>query len=116
MSIINKLLSLKEDIAKQEEETTADSEEWRMSKEQILFFTGEGLYEKDFQDSQLQLNDPKLEVLSTKVEVRPFQMMRRICETMDKGGGYLSKTLFIPKYIWFQKKTLIPEIEKKVEY
>ena len=24
--------------------------------------------------------------------------------------------LFIPKYIWFQKKTLIPEIEKKVEY
>mmetsp|Transcript_21870 Transcript_21870/g.19413 ORF Transcript_21870/g.19413 Transcript_21870/m.19413 type:complete len:290 (-) Transcript_21870:22-891(-) len=113
--IINKLTSLKEEISKQESET-ADSEEWRMSREQIQLFTGEGLYEKDFQDSQLQLQDVKLEALSTRVEVRPFQMMKRICETMDKGGGYLTKTLFIPKYIWFQKKTLITEIEKKVEY
>mmetsp|Transcript_17079 Transcript_17079/g.16771 ORF Transcript_17079/g.16771 Transcript_17079/m.16771 type:complete len:207 (+) Transcript_17079:399-1019(+) len=48
--------------------------------------------------------------------LRPFWMMRRICETMDKEGGYITENLFIPKYIWFQKKTLIPEIEKKVEY
>lgn len=35
---------------------------------------------------------------------------------MENGGGYLTEKLFIPKYIWFQKKTLISEIEKKVEY
>jgi hypothetical protein len=35
---------------------------------------------------------------------------------MENEGGYLTESLFIPKYIWFQKKTFVSEIEKKVEY
>ena len=43
-----------------------------MSKEQILLYTGEGLYEKDFQDSGLQYNDPQLEPLPSRLELHPF--------------------------------------------
>jgi len=31
---------------------------------------------------------------------------------MEDEGGYLTPSLFIPKYIWFQKKTIIPDVEK----
>ena len=75
---------------------------------------------KDFQDSELQYKSHKLEPLPKEVELRPFHIMRRIenswSDTMDNEGGYITENLFIPKYIWYQKKTQIPDIEKKVEY
>lgn len=74
-----KLLSLKEAVNKQDNEReTSDSENWNISKENINLYTGDGLYEKDFQDNELQYNDPHLDPLPFQKELRPFEMMRRI--------------------------------------
>ena len=89
----DKLLSLKTMLEKEEQET-ADSEDRNMPKEDILLYTGDNLYEKDFQDSELQYKSHKLEPLPKEVELRPFHIMRRIenswSDTMDNEGGYIS--------------------------
>jgi len=111
----NKLKSL-ENMLEKEEQETADSEDRNIPKEDIMLYAGDNLYEKDFQDNELQYREPKLVPLPKQSEIRPFYMMRRIWDTMENEGGYLTESLFIPKYIWFQKKTFVSEIEKKVEY
>lgn len=109
-------LTIIENILEKEEQETADSEDRNITKEDIMLYTGDNLYEKDFQDNELQKMKPKLEPLPKEPELRPFHMMRRIWNTMEGGGGFLTGSLYIPKYVWYQKKTLIPDIEKKVEY
>jgi hypothetical protein len=105
-----------ESMLEKEEQETADSEDRNIPKEDIMHYTGDNLYDRDFQDNELQYKDPQLPPLPKEPEFRPFAMMKRIWDTMDNDGGYLTEALFIPKYIWFQKKTFVPDIEKKVEY
>lgn len=41
--------------------------------------------------------------------------MRRIEKTI-LDGGFLTESLYVPKYVWYQKEAKIPEIDKKVHY
>lgn len=41
--------------------------------------------------------------------------MRKIEKTISEGG-FLTESLYVPKYIWYQKDAKIPEIDKKLNY
>jgi len=41
--------------------------------------------------------------------------MRRIEKTIMEGG-FLTDSLYVPKYVWYQKEAKIPEIDKKLNY
>lgn len=47
--------------------------------------------------------------------LRSFYFMRRIEKTINEGG-FLTESLFVPKYVWYQKDAKIPEIDKKLHY
>ena len=104
-----------ENMLEKEEQETADSEDRKILKEDTFLNPSENLYEKDFQDNELQYQTKKLIPFPKQNELRPFCIMRRIEDTMSGDGGYLTEDLFIPKYIWLQKKTQIVDV-KKVEY
>lgn len=31
-------------------------------------------------------------------------------------GAFVSETLFIPKYVWYQRDAKVPEVERKLDY
>ena len=65
----------------------------------------ENLFEKDFQDLDLKFDgNPKYEAEEEKIpdskSLRPFFFMRRIEKTINEGG-FLTESLFVPKYVWY---------------
>jgi len=43
--------------------------------------------------------------------------MRQIEKTMTHtDGAFISETLFVPRYVWFQKDAKVPEVERKLDY
>lgn len=44
-----------------------------------------------------------------------FYFMRRLEKTIAEGG-YLTDSLYVPKYVWYQKEAKIAEIDKKLNY
>lgn len=41
--------------------------------------------------------------------------MRKIEKTIVEGG-FLTDSLYVPKYVWYQKEAKVPEIDKKLHY
>lgn len=35
---------------------------------------------------------------------------------INADGGFLSETLFVPKYVWYQRDAKVPEVERKLDY
>lgn len=54
-------------------------------------------------------------VLPSNKRLRPFFFMRKIEKTITEGG-FLTESLYLPKYVWYQKDAKIPEIDKKLSY
>lgn len=59
--------------------------------------------------------DQKEEKVPASKRLRPFFFMRKIEKTIS-DGAFLSDSLYVPKYIWYQKQAKIPEIDKKLHY
>ena len=54
-------------------------------------------------------------LVPTNKKLRPFFFMRKIEKTITEGG-FLTESLYVPKYVWYQKEAKIPEIDKKLHY
>lgn len=49
--------------------------------------------------------------------LRPFFFMRQLEKTMTMpDGAFISETLFVPKYVWYQRDAKVQDVDKKLQY
>ena len=74
----------------------------------------ENLFEKDFQDLDIKYeqHSPEEQKVPINKRLRPFFFMRKIEKTITEGG-FLTESLFVPKYVWNQKETKLQGLERK---
>ena len=50
-------------------------------------------------------------------KLRPFFFMKRIEKTMiSNDGAFLSETLFVPRYVWYQRDAKVQDVDRKLQY
>lgn len=50
--------------------------------------------------------------------MRPFFYMRQIEKSMisSEGGAFVTETLFVPKYVWYQRDAKVQEVDRKISF
>lgn len=85
------------------------------------------LFDKDFQELDLRftkVEDPSQEggddsriLVPRNKRLRPFFFMRQIEKTITQNdGAFLTESVFVPRYVWYQKDAKVQDVENKLSH